>query len=475
MPLCPNVSKMVELVVEGNVYLKTGLVKCCVGIEDGRIVALKKILKGDEHFDFGDKLVLPGGIDSHVHFREPGNEHKEDFTTGTMAAAFGGVTCVLDMPNTIPHVFTSSILMEKLQAIETKACIDFGLYAGVRDGIDVNSLAQAANAFKLYMAGTTDAQEILGGGPDLLLNLMKEISGSGKVLAVHAESENLINKSLDSKTLEDHLRARPSESEISAINTILKLAQNLAPQDRQNLKLHICHVSTQEAVGILKNFKSATTTNSAPPNDSGSNSGSSNPEEPLKKELLTSNFNLTSEVTPHHLFLNMGADKGAFCKVNPPLRTPDDQRALWDALIDGTIDILASDHAPHTIAEKEDNEFAYAPSGIPGVETMLPLLFPYLKHNKLPLERFVNAVCEQPSTIFGLNKGTIEEGRDADLIVVDLRQETEIKGDELHSKCGWTPYEGMTAVFPRMVMVRGEIIVKDDNLEGERGFGKFHR
>ncbi|MCK5562281.1 MAG: amidohydrolase family protein, partial [Thermoplasmata archaeon] len=120
-------------------------------------------------------------------------------------------------------------------------------------------------------------------------------------------------------------------------------------------------------------------------------------------------------------------------------------------------------------------EFAYAPSGIPGVETMLPLLFPYLKHNKLPLERLVNAVSEQPSLMFGLNKGYLEEGRDADLIVVDLRQETEIKGDELHSKCGWTPYEGMTAIFPRMVMVRGEIIVKDDNLEGERGWGKFQR
>ncbi len=463
---------MVELVVEGNVYLKTGLIKCCVGIEDGKIVALKKILKGDNHFDFSDKLILPGGIDTHVHFREPGNEHKEDFATGTQAAAFGGITCVLDMPNTIPNVFTRTTLMDKLRTIENKAYTDFGLYAGVREDIDVNALAQVASAFKLYMAETTDAQDIFSKGPELILNLVKQISSSGKVLAIHAEAQNLIHKSGDSKTLDDHLRDRPNECESSAISFILNLVQNQPLQESVKLNLHFCHISTQEAVRTLKNIQSTLKT-PKPSHDKGSENEGSNSEIPDLEELRNTNLNLTSEVTPHHLFLNSSCDKGAFCKVNPPLRTPDDQRALWTALLDGTIDTIASDHAPHTIAEKEDNEFAFAPSGIPGVETMLPLMLPLLKHNKLPLERFVNAVSEKPNRLFGFNKGYIEEGRDADLIVVDLRQEIEIKADELHSKCGWTPFEEMTAVFPRMVMVRGEIIVKDGNLEGDRGYGKF--
>jgi dihydroorotase len=460
------VDLMVDLVVEGNVYLRSGLMKCCVGIEGGKIVELKKILKGDEHYDFGDKLVLPGGIDSHVHFREPGNEYKENFESGTRSAAFGGITCVLDMPNTIPNVHSKQIFLDKLDDIKNKAFIDFGLFAGVKPDNNFQDLSKVAIAFKLYMAGTTDAKKISDRLDEVLPNILTQLSYFNKVLSVHAEDENSINQSMEPKSLEDYLHMRPNECESSAIERLLGKIRNLSLTNNQKLRVHFCHVSTLEGIGVIRNFRSQL------PKVTSMGDENHPPELPpavdVEQPLI-----VTAEVTPHHLFLNAMCEKGAFCKVNPPLRRTEDQMALWSAVFDGTIDTIASDHAPHTRSEKEDNEFAYAPSGIPGVETMLPLILPYLKHSKLSIDRFVELTSANPSDIFGLNKGYIEEGRDADLIIVDFRQESPIKSEDLHSKCGWTPYEGLTGIFPKMTIVRGKVVVKDGNLEGDRGWGKF--
>ena len=457
---------MVDLVVEGNVYLRSGLMKCCVGIEGGKIVELKKILKGDEHYDFGDKLVLPGGIDSHVHFREPGNEYKENFGSGTKSAAFGGITCVLDMPNTIPNVHSKPIFLDKLDDVNNKAFIDFGLFAGVMPDNNFQDLSMVATAFKLYMAGSTDAKKISSQLDDVLPNILTQLSSFKKVLSVHAEDENRINQSMEPKSLEDHLHMRPNECESSAISRLLGISRNLKLTNDQKLKVHFCHVSTLEGISVIRNFRAQMTKQTSTGDE---NHPPGQPHDTDVDPALT----ITAEVTPHHLFLNAWCDKGAFCKVNPPLRRTEDQMALWSAVFDGSIDTLGSDHAPHTKSEKEDNEFAYAPSGIPGVETMLPLILPYVKHSKLSVDRFVELTSANPSDIFGLNKGHIEEGRDGDLIVVDLRQESSIKSDDLHSKCGWTPYEGMTGIFPKMTIVRGKVVVKDGNLEGDRGWGKF--
>jgi dihydroorotase len=209
--------------------------------------------------------------------------------------------------------------------------------------------------------------------------------------------------------------------------------------------VHICHVSTSEGVSLLRGFLK------------------SNSYEPVV---------LTSEVTPHHLLLNERFDGKAFGKVNPPLRSVEDQAALWSALADGIINIIASDHAPHTLEEK-NYEFSLAPAGIPGVETMLPLMLSHVKHNRLPLERVINAITSTPAALFQLPKGRLAKGYDGDLIVIDFYKENDIKVKNLHSKCEWTPYENMAAIFPLLTVVRGNIIVKDGNLEADPGFGKF--
>jgi dihydroorotase len=414
-----------ELVIEGNAYIDENLTKCCIGVEEGKIKAIKKILKGDKHRDFGEKLILPGGIDSHVHFRDPGMTHKEDFGSGTESAAYGGITCVLDMPNTIPPVTSQEVFFEKARIADIKAFVDYGLFAGVSEKSDIRNLSKSAIGFKIYLASTTG--EMLIDDYDSLDSIIGVIGKTEKPVAVHCEDEYLIDKITTPVTLRGHLKSRPNESEKSAIEKVIKL--------RDKAKIHVCHVSTSEGAKLIENAQ------------------------------------VTSEVTPHHLFLNSSSKLGPLAKVNPPLRKWEDQEALWKVLNQGTIDILASDHAPHTLEEKE--HFENAPSGIPGVETMLPLLLSFIKHGKFELGRFVNAVSERPGEIFGINKGKLREGYDADFIVIDMRKEIEIKAKNLHSKAGWTPYNGFSAVFPRFTFVRGEMVIEDWELVGERGFGRM--
>jgi dihydroorotase len=400
-----------ELVIEGNAFI-TGELK-------------KKILKGDRHFDFGDKLILPGGIDSHVHFRDPGFIYKEDFATGSTSAAYGGISCVLDMPNTSPPTVTSETLMEKAQIAGSKSYIDFGLLAGVSESENFEKLSEIVTAFKIYLASTTG--DLKFDNYDHLKDIFEGIKSTGKTVCVHCEDERKLNKDTKPNSLKEHLNTRPNSAEASAIEIV---ADNFT-----NAKVHICHVSTKEGIKLLEKLP------------------------------------FTCEVTPHHLFLNSDSKIGARGKVNPPLREAADQDALWNALRNGTIDVIASDHSPHTIEEKED--IVSAPSGMPGTETLLPLMLNWVKQNKFELSRLVNAVCERPGEIFGLRKGKLAEGYDADIIMVDMRHSTEIHGEKLHSKCGWTAFEGFNAVFPKYTFVRGEVIIEDWELTGEIGSGKM--
>lgn len=414
-----------EVVVEGNAFVNGDIVKCCIGIEEGKIKAIKKILKGDKHFDFGEKLILPGGIDAHVHFRDPGMTHKEDFKSGTKSAAYGGVTCALDMPNTIPPTTNIEALQDKMRIASSKAFVDFGLFAGVSQNSDIKALSESAIGFKIYLATTTG--EMLIKDYVVLPDLFERIGKTDKPVSIHCEDEALINKASKPDSLKAHLKSRPNDCEASGIEKVIA--------DLNDAKIHICHVSTKEGARLIEDA------------------------------------NVTSEVTPHHLLLNYNSNLGAFGKVNPPLREQEDQEALWTALNQGKIDIIASDHAPHTLEEKE--KFEDAQSGIPGVETMLPLMLSLLKHGKFGLERLVNAISERPGEIFNLDKGKLGPGYDADIIVVDMWKETEIKGKHLHSRAGWTPFEGFSAVFPKFTFVRGEVVIEDWELTGEKGYGRM--
>lgn len=408
-----------DMTVEGNVYLKEKekIIKCCIGIEDGKIVQLKKTLKGEKNLDFGEKLILPAGIDIHVHFRDPGLTYKEDFFTGTVSAAHGGVSCVFDMPNTIPPTNTVKTFEEKFNNIKKKACIDFSLYANGLSN-EIEKLAKLCAGFKIYLYEIESDEQ--------LKEKTNLIEDTGKLILVHAEDKNFI-KDGKPKNLSEYCAARPNECEFSAIQKIL--------ESDKNLKIHLCHVSAKESVDLLKNAK------------------------------------VTSEVTPHHLMLNSSSTLGALGKVNPPLRTSEDSKALWNALKNGVIDIVASDHAPHTLNEKKD--FSEALPGVPGVETTFPLLLYNMKKEVISLSKTLEVFCEKPAEIFGLKKGKFQPGYDADFIVVDLKQERRIKAESLHSKCMWTPFENFMAIFPSYTFVRGIPVIEEFEFVGERGFGEF--
>lgn len=413
--------KDIELVIEGECYISGRFERACIGIDAGRIVALAKNLDGDKRIDFGSRKILPAAVDTHVHFREPGMTQKEDFGTGSLAALHGGVSCVLDMPNTVPPTTTPSALAQKASTAASKSLVDFGLFAAVGPGADIEGLAKGAIGFKLYMAGTTG--DLLVPSLASVEGELAEVARSGKVLAVHAEDESLRRKE-PAKGLNDHLRNRNGECEANAIRKIAKAGQGC--------KIHICHVSSKDSLPLVL-------------------------DQP----------HVTAEVTPHHVLLDRDRPLGTFGKVNPPLRTRGDRQALFLAFKQGRFDTMASDHAPHTVDDKKE-DFDFAPSGMPGVETMFPIMLQHVRDRHLALATVVRALCERPGEIFGIMKGKIDVGYDADLVVVDFMDGREIRADGLYSKCGWTAYQGMPAVFPRAVMVRGELMMTDGERIGER-------
>ncbi|NYT14761.1 MAG: amidohydrolase family protein [Methanomassiliicoccales archaeon] len=409
-----------ELTLEGRVLIGDQLVKCCIGVKDGKIVEIKKIMRWEEHLDFKDMLILPGGVDIHVHMREPGLTAKEDFSSGTKAAAFGGITCVMDMPNTIPPTTTIRAVEDKLDIASRKAWVDFGIFAGCTPGVDPTRLDKGVVGYKLYMGSTTG--DLLVTEDDDIKKVLESIKESGSVLSVHAEDQAWLRNE-PTWDLEGHASNRPYQAETAAIERLSSFSQYE--------KINICHISSKQGLELL------------------------------------SNLPFTKEVTPHHLLLSSKKDLGAMGKANPPLRSEANRKELFEAFKEGSFDILASDHAPHTFAEKED-EFDYAPSGIPGVETSLPLMLLLVKKGIIDLPMLVRMASYRPALLFNLNKGYIDVGMDADLMVVDPRIVSTIKGDRLHSRCGWTPYEGWESIFPYSVMVRGRMVVDEGVFMGER-------
>ena len=423
-----------DLVIEGKAFINNAFEKCCIGIENGKIIEIKKILKCDKKLDFRNKLILPAGVDIHVHFRDPGMTNKEDFLTGSTAAAFGGITCVFDMPNTIPQTTNVQTIAEKISSAENKSLVDFGVYAGITNSNinNIESLSKSCSGFKIYLGTSTNSLKF---NKVNLREALHQISTTEKSVLFHAEDEELLTKNRDIENdITDHLRIRPSICEETSIKDILIASQRL------NLKVHICHLSSLEGLEILK---------------SRSN-------------------NITCGVTPHHMLLSAEKNIGTqtFYKVNPPLRSSFDKESLFNAVRNGNIDVIESDHAPHTKEEK-DTEFNEAPSGLPGVETMFPLFLYLAKKEKISFQRIISLLSRRPAEILDIPKGKIENGKDADFIIVDLKDETKIRAECLHSKCGWTPFEDWPAIFPSHVFIRGEKLIEDSTIQVKQGFGKF--
>ncbi len=382
----------------------------------------------DEKLEGHGLVLLPGVIDSHVHFRSAGGadsawDYKEDFASGGAAAAAGGVTTVIDMPNCLPPTVTAKALKEKLDAARRHGGCPVNYYAhfGVesKDGKTVNA-AEAKKAakegrmnfvgLKVFMGSSTGPLLVQGAALEAAFKLAHSL---GKRVLVHAELEELIKHFKETAQREgvtDHDRVRPPKCALEATREALRLAE------KHGARLHVCHLNCAEEVVLV--------------------------EEAKKKGV-----SVTSEATPHHLFLNAeeakrAANNGNNAKVNPPVRSEADRAAVFRAFARGQIDFVASDHAPHADYEKAA-DYWKAPSGFPGVETLLPLLLNAVNENKLKLERVVEATSTLPAKINGFErKGAIERGNDADFVVADLKMEKKARGEDLHGKSKWTPFEG---------------------------------
>ena len=419
-----------DLVVQnGRVYTSTGQKTIDIWIKDGRIAELGGPHRAEDKIDAIGMLVLPGAIDAHVHFRDPGPNYKEDWVSGSVAAAAGGVTTVIDQPNTNPVTLDAESFELKLDLARHRSVVDYGLNGG------------AGKIEELTNAGALAIGEIFGyeHSDQALQRILAEVKGAGMLATIHAEDGLIINEKtqplLSRHEPEVYSQARPIASEVAAIEKVL------AWSDR----LHICHLSTGLGLKLVRAAKK-------------------------------NGKKVSSEVTPHHLFFNIKdyRHQGSYLKMNPPLRLQADNDALWSGLRDGSIDILASDHAPHLPEEKRDDIWE-APPGVPGVETILPLMLFAVKRNMIRLERLVDALATKPAKIFGLSsKGAIEIGKDADLVIIDPKAVSKINAEKLHSRADWTPFEGFEAIFPKTTLVRG-VVVYDGDLEVSPGFGRLQR
>lgn len=403
-----------------------------LGINEGKIVSIKKSpLSADEIIDAKCNIVLPGLIDAHVHFRDPGLTYKEDFRTGSAAAAAGGFTTVLDMPNTLPPTNTPKAFNEKLEIGRKKSLVDFGLHAGVADLSHIEELTELRPAsFKIFM-------DLMN--KDSLMEAFSKINrvATDHIISLHAEDGKVVRQCTDHMKKEGsdpelYAQARPPKAEIEAVKTGLSLAE------KYQQKIHFCHVSTKKSLGLINHAQKT-------------------------------GLKVTSEITPHHLFLDSSYLHrfGNLAKTNPPLR---DEENRLDVTYLHNIDIIGTDHAPHTMEEKSEDVWN-APPGVPGIETILPLLLTQVNQGNLKFMYIKRLLCENPANIFNIpNKGFIAEGRDADLVVVDMKKEGIIDPGNFHSKAEYSPFEGFKVKgMPIMTLVRGNKVMEHGNIFKNNG------
>jgi len=392
-------------------------------VEDGVVTRLDESARDgsvDRTVDAEGAYVLPGAVDVHVHFREPGATQKEDWRTGSRSAAAGGVTTVVDQPNTEPPTVTGEAFDEKRELAE-KSVVDYGVNAGVTKEWEPDELAERPVCAygEVFMADSTGE---MGIDASLFERAVHRLGGRGELVTVHAEdSKEFADVDLDTDDADVWSRHRPPEAEIAAVERAVDVADEA---------VHFAHISHPRSIDVIEETQH------------------------------------TCEVTPHHLLLSREdlSELGTHGKMNPPLRSESARRRLFERLIEGAVDCVATDHAPHTREEK-NAPVREASSGVPGVETLYPLLLALAFEGDLGLSRVVELVATEPASIFGFDsKGAIAEGNDADLVFVDETFE-EVHAECLHSRCEWTPYEGFDAVFPHKVLRRGEVVYKDTEEE----------
>ena len=403
-----------------------------IAISNGRIAAIGDLrgVKAAETLNAKGLHILPGVIDSQVHFREPGLEHKEDLETGSRAAVAGGVTAVFEMPNTKPLTTTVETLADKVRRARHRMFCDFAFFVGgTRDNIqDIPRLEklEGSAGIKVFMGSSTG--DLLVDDEASLDAIIAKIS---RRASFHAEDESRLKARLGLRRAGDpssHPEWRDPEAALIATKRLVNLAE------RHKKRVHVLHISTAEEMAFLEGHKNYASV----------------------------------EVTPHHLTLE-GPEcyerLGAYAQMNPPVRDARHRQAIWAALQSGVVDVLGSDHAPHLRAEK-DHAYPDTHSGMTGVQTLVPIMLDHVNAGRLSLQRFVDLTSHGPQRLFGIRgKGRIAVGYDADLTIVDLKRRETIRNDWIESRCGWTPYDGVTVTgWPVGTYVRGRKALWDGQI-----------
>lgn len=404
-----------------------------IGIKDGKIIAIQANLTGtaSRTIDAIGKHVLPGVIDSQVHFREPGLTHKEDLETGTRAAVLGGVTTVFEMPNTNPPTTTQAAFQEKLDLAKNRAHSNYAFFIGGSHD-NVSELAnlerlQHCSGIKIFMGSSTGT--LLVEDDATLEKILQH--GSRRVI-FHSEDEMRLRErkhiAEESGDVHDHPIWRDVMTATQSTERLLKLAR------KTGRKIHVLHISTGEEMDLLKDAKDIATV----------------------------------EVLPQHLTLyapDCYDRLGTLAQQNPPIREKRHLKRIWQAVQDGTADVIGSDHAPHTLEEKA-RPYPQSPSGVPGVQTLVPLMLNFVNEGKIPLTRFAEMVTLNPVKTFGiLNKGILKESFDADITIVDMSITKTISNAWIASRSPWTPFDGMEVKgWMTHTIVNGKVVMENDQV-----------
>jgi dihydroorotase len=422
-----------DLLIKGGIAATpNGIAEADVGVKDGRIVAVGALgnAKAAEVFDAKGLHVLPGVIDTQVHFREPGNAHKEDLETGSRAAVLGGVTGVFEMPNTSPPTTSRAAIEDKLARAENRMHCDYAFYAGATPQ-NIGALATLER-----MPGVCGIKAFLGSSTGTLLlshpdDILAALRAGNRRVAVHSEDEDRLEERKGLRVTGDprsHPFWRDVETATRSTERVIRLAR------AAGRRLHVLHVTTAEELPLL----------------------------------AAAHDFVTVETTPQHLTLaapECYERLGAYAQMNPPIREARHRDALWQGVREGLIDVIGSDHAPHTREEK-DKVYPDTPSGMPGVQTLATILLDHVNAGRMSLERFVDLTSAGAARIFGIaGKGRIALGYDADFTIVDLKKQRKIENSWIASRCGWTPFDGMTTTgWPVATIIRGRTVMRDHAL-----------
>ncbi len=424
---------MKTLIKNASIVLPEGIARTAVLIDGSQIADVDpaRHATADETIDATGLHLLPGVIDDQVHFREPGLTHKEDLRHATRACAKGGVTTFFDMPNTVPNTVTVERLAEKLATAARQSLVNYGFYIGATPhNVDQLASARRTPGIKIFIGSSTG---------DLLVDdqvaLERIFAETTLPIAAHCEDETTVRGNMQrfagSNNVADHSRIRDHQAALIATRRAIDLAI------RHQHRFHVLHVSTG-----------------------------------AESELLADHHNLiTAEVCPHHLFFNIeDYDRlGTRIQMNPSIKTTADNNQLWQALLDGRIQVIATDHAPHTLEEKQQT-YPRSPSGLPAVENSLPLMLNQVHLGRCSLQQVVHWMCEAPARVWDLlNKGSIVRGLDADLVLVDLHKEAVVRDELQQTKCRWSPWhETLLTGWPVRTWVMGREVFRDGQFDQSR-------